>query len=478
LTNNTFSYLKTAWIALSVSMTVVVLYHFAFQRLPVNSDIQRKATAVAEREFVLSDRFINSLRSAAPTSFVNAAVKSRPAVVFIKSDVPPQTNASYAESSTGSGVIISDDGYIVTNHHVIKGANRIEILLNDNRTFNASIVGEDSETDIALLKIDTDQLAYLTFGNSDSLQVGEWVMAVGNPFRLQSTVTAGIVSAKARSISILENQGIESFIQTDAAINPGNSGGALINTFGDLIGICTAVLSNSGRYEGFSFAIPSNLVQKVISDLKTYGTVQRGWLGIDIENVTQSMATALRLDKVNGVHVSSVHKNGGAAQAGILAEDVIISVNQISTESVAEFMELIGRYRPGDNLDITLIRQGRKQKVYATLKNQLNTNDILAVKKDPLLASIGLEIREIGNVEKTKIGKDGVMVVSVMRGSVVGNTRMEPGYIISKVNNILIHSSSELLTILHDLKGKSVILQGEYLNYPGFYPYTFVVPNS
>ena len=193
---------------------------------------------------------------------------------------------------------------------------KIDVTLNDNREYEARIIGVDPSTDLALLKIDAVNLDYLIFGNSDSLLIGEWVMAVGNPFRLQSTVTAGIVSAKARSINLLENQGIESFIQTDAAVNPGNSGGALINTRGDLIGICTAMQSNSGKFEGFSFAIPSNLAKKVIADLREYGVVQRGWLGIEIENIDNQMASKLALDEVAGVFVASVHKAGGAAAAG------------------------------------------------------------------------------------------------------------------------------------------------------------------
>ncbi len=281
---------------------------------------QEIALAVAEREMVLSDRFSQSYRSSYPTDFIHAAEMSRKAVVFIKSDA--NNNKSFSDdqwlhSNSGSGVIVSSDGYIVTNNHVLDGAKKIEVTLNDNRVFIADIVGADPSTDLALLKISSLDLDYLIFGNSDSLQIGEWVMAVGKPFRLQSTVTAGIVSAKARNINLLTNHGIESFIQTDAAVNPGNSGGALINTRGDLVGICTAILSHSGRYEGFSFAVPSNLAKKVINDLKEFGVVQRGWLGIEIENIDNKTAKELGLSEVSGVFISSVSKGGGASDAGL-----------------------------------------------------------------------------------------------------------------------------------------------------------------
>ena len=203
---------------------------------------------------------------------------------------------------------MSSDGFIVTNNHVVRDAEDVEVMLNDNREYKAKIVGTDPNTDLALLKIEAEGLKFLIFGNSDSLQVGEWVMAIGNPFRLQSTVTAGIVSAKGRNINILENQGIESFIQTDAAVNPGNSGGALVNTKGELVGINTAIMSLSGNYEGFSFAVPANLAKKVVSDIRQYGFVQRGWLGVELENIDNMRAQKLHLKEVAGVYIALVTK--------------------------------------------------------------------------------------------------------------------------------------------------------------------------
>jgi serine protease Do len=476
LNNNIRYYVYGLLTAFVVSVLVLIAYHYYFGP---GSDYGKAYLAEwqqeAKRSYLMSENHLRSSKAALPNEFVTAAQHSRECVVFIKSDLAAQTNASYAESSTGSGVILSDNGYIVTNHHVIKGANHIDVLLNDNREFRATVVGIDVATDLALLKIEAQQLRFLNIGNSDSLLIGEWVMAVGNPFRLQSTVTAGVVSAKARNISIYENQGIESFIQTDAAINPGNSGGALINTRGDLVGICTAVISNSGRYEGFSFAIPSTIVQKVVSDLKTYGSVQRGWLGVDIENVDQTAANNLKLDLVQGVLVSSVHKDGAAQLAGLQNLDVILTINQIVVANVAEFMGTMARYRPGDKIQMSVIRNGRKINIEAILKNQANTTEALDSAIDPIFEQMGIEIRSLTSSEKSKSG-DGVMVLSVQRGSLISNTKMEPSYIITTINNTPIKSIDALTTAIQKARGKSVILRGLYLNYPGTYPYSFVVP--
>ena len=440
----------------------------------------KKAYAVAENNVQFSDRFHQSYMSSVPSDFVMAANIAIKAVVFIKSDAREVNNSLpniNNQLNSGSGVVLSKDGYIATNFHVISGAKSIEIMLNDNRVFTAKVMGTDPNTDLALLKIEAENLEYLVFGNSDSLQIGEWVMAVGNPFKLQSTVTAGIVSAKARNINLLENQGIESFIQTDAAVNPGNSGGALINTRGDLVGICAAILSNSGRYEGFSFAVPSNLAKKVISDLKEFGVVQRGWLGIEIENIDNDLASKLGLKEVSGVYISSVSKNGGASDAGMQSEDVVITVNNVKTTNTSEFMEQIARYRPGNVLDIVYVRDGKLQLAKTTLKNQLNSTDFVAVRDDAILKELGVELREMDAYEKAILTPTGIMVVSVKNGSIIGETRMEPGYIITKINNKEVSSVSGLISLLDTYKGKTVILEGLYQKYPGEYPYTFMMPN-
>jgi len=262
--------------------------------------------------------------------------------------------------SAGSGVIISNDGYIITNNHVVEGSTYQEVTLSDKREVSAKLIGRDPSTDLALLKIEANNLYPLRLGNSDQLQIGEWVLAVGNPFNLASTVTAGIVSAKARNIQILRDQeySIESFIQTDAVINPGNSGGALVNAKGELVGINTAIISESGGYEGFSFAIPSNLVIKIASDLKEYGQVKRAVLGVVIGDINSSLAKDLNLDKVEGVLVQKVNPNTTASKAGIRAGDVITGINGLRVKTTPELQEQIAQFRPGDIISIDYIRDG------------------------------------------------------------------------------------------------------------------------
>jgi serine protease Do len=463
-------------VSMFTTFCMVGFYHYFINKNSGFESLQKQATSVAEREVMLSPRFLQAMRASQPNDFIEAAERCQQSVVFIKSDMPATVNSAYGESSTGSGVIISDDGYIVTNQHVVNGGTHVEVLLNDNRTFKGRVIGQDKNSDLAVVKIDASDLPALYFGDSDSLRVGEWVMAIGNPFRLQSTVTAGVVSAKARNISLLDHQGIESFIQTDAAMNPGSSGGALVNTRGDLVGICTAVLSNSGRYEGFSFAIPATLVRKVVSDIKQFGAVQRGWLGLDIENVTQDLAKSLSLDQVRGVYVASVHDDGAADASGLKADDVVLTVDRYETPSVSVFMEVLGRYRPGDQLELQVIRKGRKQKFIAILKNQINSEDLISVDDAPIMGQLGIEIRELDRKEKQNIAPSGAVVVSVKRGSIIGNTRMEPGYVVTQCNDVNINSARHFIQLMQKYSGKSVVLNGVYLNYPGKYPYTFIVP--
>lgn len=263
--------------------------------------------------------------------------------------------------SSGSGVIVSANGYIVTNYHVIEGGQRFDVTLPNKRTLNGKLIGHDPDTDLALLKVNAEHLSPLPFGNSDVAQVGEWVLAVGNPFDLNSTITAGIISAKARNIDILEDYySIESFIQTDAVVNPGNSGGALVNIKGELIGINTAIISESGGYEGYSFAIPSNLVNKVIADLRDFGKVRRAVLGIEIEEVTDQRANSLKLPAVEGVFVKNVNLGSSAYEAGLRIGDAIVSINGIKVSSVPELQEQVALLRPGDRVSIEFYREARK----------------------------------------------------------------------------------------------------------------------
>ncbi|MBO7259592.1 MAG: trypsin-like peptidase domain-containing protein, partial [Paludibacteraceae bacterium] len=278
----------------------------------------------------------------------------------------------------GSGVIISNDGYIVTNNHVIDRADMIQVVLNDKRTYTAQLVGTDPTTDIALLKIEADSLPTITFGDSDMLKVGEWVLAVGNPFNLTSTVTAGIVSAKARNINILNAaMKIESFIQTDAAVNPGNSGGALVNIQGRLVGINTAIASETGSYAGYAFAVPTSIVQKVVEDLKQHGTVQRAILGVQIADITDRLAKDRNIHTLAGAYVNSVMELSAAHMAGITEGDIITHVNNSPIKTVAELQEQIGRHRPGDEITITLLRNNTSITLPVTLQNRQGTTEIL-----------------------------------------------------------------------------------------------------
>lgn len=306
--------------------------------------------------------------------FTYSAEKSVEAVVHIKSKFTEDEYYRYyhpffgrgyynqptEKVASGSGVIISEDGYVVTNKHVINEAEEIEVVLNDKRSFTAELLGTDPNTDLALLKIDGEGLRFLEFSNSDNIKVGEWVLAVGNPFNLNSTVTAGIVSAKARSINILnKGNGIESFIQTDAAINPGNSGGALVNTNGDLVGINTAIQSNTGSYTGYGFAIPSNMVQKVVSDLKNYGEVRRAFIGINIADINQDIAKELNLNGVEGVLITNVLRDGAARKAGIERFDIITNINDVPVNSVSQLHEQVIQFNPGDKISCTIKRNGQ-----------------------------------------------------------------------------------------------------------------------
>lgn len=418
--------------------------------------------------------------SSTPTNFIKSAETVTPAVVNIKA-VDNRTlgfwrGGAYS-SSTGSGVIISPDGYIVTNNHVIEDGNEYEITFNDKREYKAKLIGIDASTDLALLKVEAEDLPYVNFGNSDLLSVGEWVMAVGNPFNLESTVTAGIVSAKGRSINILEDQySIESFIQTDAAVNPGNSGGALVNTKGELVGINTAIITQSGRYEGYSFAVPANLVQKVIFDLKDYGVVQRGMLGVGIDPITDALAKELDLDSVEGVYIKSIEVGGAAADAGLKTGDVIISLNGNETNTMPELQEQVARLRPGNVVEVEYIRKGRRNTKNVTLKNKLNSTEVITenIEDTQLLEELGFELREMKREERDRLNVNGVIVKSVYRGGKIERTNMDPGFIITKVNEVNVKDIESVIYQIKNAEDK-VMLEGIYENYPGEYYYAFAI---
>ncbi|MBK8484064.1 MAG: trypsin-like peptidase domain-containing protein [Saprospiraceae bacterium] len=410
-------------------------------------------------------------------NLVFAASKSTPAVVFIESIMEDQESIFSIPNrgiATGSGVLVSEDGYIVTNNHVVESADKIQVLLNDNREFVATLIGTDPTTDLAVLKIEAVSLPYLEFGNSDSSLIGEWVLAVGNPLRLQSTVTAGIISAKARNINILNNQQyrIESFIQTDAAVNPGNSGGALVNMTGELIGINTAIMSQTGRYEGYSFSIPSNLVKKVITDIKNFGTVQRGLLGVVIEEINDERAKLYGLTSVAGVFISNTTKDGAADLAGLQPEDIILEINSRRIHSVPELQEIIGRLRPGSKIEIKYWRNKKQIETEAILKNQANTTSLISARRDPILLDLGFEVRDLTDIEKALFKESGVKVLSIYQGSIIESTNMAPNYIITSVNGKKVQNSDDFIKYLKETD-KNVLLNGFYEKYKGRFPYRF-----
>jgi len=347
------------------------------------------------------------------------------------------------QEASGSGVIISNDGYIVTNNHVVDGSSDIEVTLNDKRTFKAKVIGADPNTDIALIKIDAKDLPVIIFGNSDSLKVGEWVLAVGNPFNLTSTVTAGIVSAKARNINIINSQmKIESFIQTDAAVNPGNSGGALVNTRGELVGINTAIASQTGSYAGYAFAVPVSIVQKVVADLRKYSVVQRAVLGIEIKDITSDLAKEKNLKTLEGAFVGKVGEESAAKKAGVKEGDIINNVNGVEVKSVSELQEQIGRYRPGDKITITIIRDNKEQKLNVELKNRQGSTGIVSAQTgDDVL---GGTFKELNDKTKQQLGIDfGVEIKSLTKGK-LADQGIKPGFIILKINNQPIRTASDV----------------------------------
>jgi len=368
------------------------------------------------------------------------------------------------QMASGSGVIISHDGYIVTNNHVIENADDIEIVLNDNRTYKAKLIGRDPATDIALVKIDEKELPTISFGNSDNLKIGEWVLAVGNPFNLTSTVTAGIVSAKERNINLLRQKSqkyaIESFIQTDAAVNPGNSGGALVNTNGELVGINTAIASQTGSYTGYSFAVPVTIVKKVVSDLKEYGTVQRALLGVNIQDVDAKLADELDLEKPKGVYIVNVNKNSAAEEAGLEVKDIIIKINDTEIEKTSELQENISRFSPGDKIDVTVLRNNKVKKFLVELKNSLGTTDV--VNKN-VIDILGASFTEISDKTKEKLNIESGVVVSDIQTGKLMKIGVQEGFIITHINRTPVKSAKHIEKILKNIHG-GVYIQGIYPN--------------
>ncbi len=429
-----------------------------------------------------------------PMDFTTAAAVSTPAVVHVKSNIMVQTRSMFdmdpfeffqggggygrpqqrSMESSGSGVITTPDGYIVTNNHVVNDAESVEVVLEDGRSYTAQVIGTDPSTDLALLKIDEEKLPALTFGNSDALRVGEWVLAVGNPFNLTSTVTAGIVSAKARNINILKDQlAIESFIQTDAAVNPGNSGGALVNARGELVGINTAIASTTGAYAGYSFAIPVEIVKKVIDDLMNHGIVQRAFLGAELVELNADVAKKLDISQSHGVYIAEVHSGGSAALAGLGKGDIILAIDGKELRNSAELTEYLGRHRPGDKIDLGILRKDKRLVVAVELRNQKGTTDIVQRNDGEALASLGATLEELSTQELAKYRlKGGLKITKIDDGKLRQYTDIRPGFIITAIDNQVVTSAEQLQKILSHKNG-GVMMEGIYPGLPGRYYYAF-----
>ena len=360
----------------------------------------------------------------------------------------------------GSGVILSEDGYIVTNNHVIANAQNIKVILNNKKEFDATLVGADPSTDLALLKIEAKDLPYLTYGNSDALKLGEWVLAVGNPFNLNSTVTAGIVSARARNLRINEDEySIESFIQTDAAVNPGNSGGALDNQQGNLVGINTAIASRTGSFAGYSFAVPVSIVSKVVEDLKEFGMVQRALLGVNIQDINAQVAQEYNLKSMEGVYVANVAENGGAKQAGIREGDVIISVAGEPVNSSSQLQEKISRFRPGDNVEIIVKRNDDKKLFNVTLRNRHGDTQVL---RDNAVV-LGANFEVLSSVDKRKLNIDSGLRITKIDSGKLKEAGLSKGFIITHVNKNPVYDVSDFRREIGNAKG-GVLIEGVYPN--------------
>lgn len=418
--------------------------------------------------------------AAMPRGFVEASAASTPSVVFIKTistreysrggwldwffhgDRPQQAQGA------GSGVVYSNDGYIVTNNHVIERAETIEVIHN-RRTYEAKLVGRDPSTDLAVLKIESNRLPAIKIGSSRDLQVGEWVLAVGNPFNLTSTVTAGIVSAKGREINILRGRfPIESFIQTDAPINPGNSGGALVNVSGELVGINTAILSRTGSYTGYGFAVPSDLMRKVVDDLIEHGEVQKAFLGAEVADLTSAEADELGLKEVIGAKIRSVQVAGAAAESGLTKADVIIKIDNDKVGGRVEFEELISHYSPGDRIKIDFLREGKARTVEVTLRNRLGGKGLIA-REIKVSKELGASFENLLDAELGQLNLEyGIRIVDI-RDGFIRRMGIEEDFIIIAINQVPIRDADQLIDILTKIRGRVVIEGVNSRGVRGFY---------
>ena len=388
--------------------------------------------------------------------------------------MPYGNNNDYPVQAAGSGVIIAPDGYIITNNHVVEDAEKITVTLNDKREFNATLVGTDAEADLALIKIEVTQLPYLSFGNSDQVRIGEWVLAVGNPFNLTSTVTAGIVSAKARNLNIMDGgSNIESFIQTDAALNQGNSGGALVNVQGELIGINTAIASGTGYYTGYSFAIPSNIARKVANDLKTYGVVQRAYLGVSIMDITSQKAEELNLKSLDGVLVGVVDANGAAHQSGLEEEDVILAINDTKTNSASELREVLMQHSPGEMVKVKVLHKGQESVKDLRLLNRQGNTDIVEQSSVTAESVLGATFSDLSKRELNYYRITGGVKVTNLGDGLLMKSGVKKGFVITVINGRIISDTKDLDKFFQHNSDRFIAIEGVYDN--GYYKYTYTI---
>lgn len=468
-------------ISLIVSCLTLAIYHFAGGGNSVTIK-ETQAVPVPTKSVIQEDmKVFPTAVGGSNVDFRQAAEQALNAVVHIKSI---QTYTSRRRSvyeqlfglsrpnnrqnvATGSGVIISPEGHIVTNNHVIEGADELEVTLYDNRTFPATVIGTDPTTDLGLIRIDDPNLTFINFADSDEAMVGQWVLAVGNPFSLTSTATAGIISAIGRDLQIIEDQdqmAIESFIQTDAAVNPGNSGGALVDLNGNLLGINTAIASPTGTYAGYAFAVPSNIVRKVVEDLVEYGKVQRAFLGVkNYINLDSETAKQLDLNKAEGVVLLELNDNGGAAKAGVKARDVVIAVDGNPVKTSAKMLEMIARKRPGEDVRISVLRDGIRKEFTVILTDQLGRTEVNSTMRSDVLNELGLVLEDVSSYDLSRYGAEyGVLVFRLNAGIVKRDTDMRAGFVIMEANGQKVTNAEDLTKALESINGQ--------IKVTGFYP--------
>lgn len=402
-------------------------------------------------------------------SFVEASRISTPSVVYIKTSMARQVSFNWFDLffngmpqtqvivNSGSGVIFSADGYIITNNHVIEHADEIEVVHN-KKTYKARVVGTDPSADLAVLKVETEGLPAVNFGSSKNLSVGDWVLAVGNPFNLESTVTAGIVSAKGRSINIMKGRfPLESFIQTDAAINPGNSGGALVNVKGELVGINTAILSQTGSYVGYGFAVPADIVYKIVKDIIEYGEVQKAFTGVEVEDITTETAKKYNLSQTSGVVIKSAYKEGAASKVGMEQGDILLEIEGESVESKSSFDEKIGYYRPGDKIKVKFLREAKVIESSLTLTNKEGTTEL--IRREIFRSDVlGAELEIVPKIEKEKLRiESGIRVSKVYGNGYFARMDIPEGFVIVAINNKKMNKPIDVVSYLSKVTGRVII---------------------